>query len=387
LLGSQRERPNPPQAESEERPPKAHRLLELDGLRAFAIFPVILYHCYPDHGLLRMIGPWGWAGVDLFFVLSGYLITGILLKTVHKPNYYKNFFARRTIRIFPLYYLCLAVFMIATKLTGPAAWKSMQEWGGWPWFVFFVGNVRIGWVNMWPPIFSVLPLWSLQVEEQFYILYPLIVSKLSTRSLRRLLIGVVFAATLLRMYLAAFVPGSTLASYVLMPCRMDALALGGLVALLHRSKSKISASPFVVSFAVALGVVILLGSVPFAASSAIAGTIQHSLIEVTFAALLAAIILAPNAKLVALLRLQPLVYSGRIAYGLYLLHVPAAWIARKLVFRFTSVDVHGLFVDVPITFGAAFIAASLSWHFLELPILALKARFSSDQSEPIARTA
>jgi peptidoglycan/LPS O-acetylase OafA/YrhL len=168
---------------------------------------------------------------------------------------------------------------------------------------------------------------------------------------------------------------------------MDALALGGLVALLGRSKSKISASPFVVSFAVALGMVILLGSVPSAASSAIGGTIQHSLIDVTFAALLAAIILAPNAKLVTLLRLQPLVYSGRIAYGLYLLHVPAAWIARKLVFRFTSVDVHGLFVDVPITFGAAFIAASLSWHFLELPILALKDRFSSDQSEPVARTA
>jgi peptidoglycan/LPS O-acetylase OafA/YrhL len=108
-------------------PRSSQRVLELDGLRAFAILPVILNHCYPFEGWLSNIGKTGWIGVDLFFVISGYLITGILVDTVGRPHYYKNFIARRTLRIFPLYYVCLVLFVIATKF---AHNTSLQKWGG-----------------------------------------------------------------------------------------------------------------------------------------------------------------------------------------------------------------------------------------------------------------
>ena len=109
------------------------RVPELDGLRAFAILGVILFHCYPSEGWLswsRFAGEAGWMGVDLFFVLSGYLITGILLDTVHRPHYYRNFITRRTLRIFPLYYLCLILLTAATLLSRTGLWTEMREWGG-----------------------------------------------------------------------------------------------------------------------------------------------------------------------------------------------------------------------------------------------------------------
>ena len=109
------------------------RVLELDGLRAFAILPVILLHCRPLDGHWRMlsaIGEHGGIGVSLFFVLSGYLITGILLDSVRSPHYYRNFVVRRAIRIFPLYYATLTILMLCP---GFFATSAVWEWhtSGW----------------------------------------------------------------------------------------------------------------------------------------------------------------------------------------------------------------------------------------------------------------
>jgi peptidoglycan/LPS O-acetylase OafA/YrhL len=347
----------------------------LDGLRAFAILPVILNHCYPFEGWLSNIGKTGWIGVDLFFVISGYLITGILVDTVGRPHYYKNFIARRTLRIFPLYYVCLVLFVIATKF---AHNTSLQKWGGATWFFFYLGNIRAAWVHGGPPVFSFAPLWSLQIEEQYYLLFPLAVALLSMQALRRFLIGCVVIAPLLRSYLTLFVPGSAESCFVLMPCRMDALALGGLLAVIGRFQPASLSTPtlkrfgpFVIGLAVAPA---LLG-VDYA--SMFMRSVGYTLIDIGCVVLLAIVVSSPASKLAAVLRWRPLVYTGQIAYGLYLLHGPASWVGRGLIAHFTSANIKGhSTISVPITFIAAFIAASISWRFFELPILRLKQRFS-----------
>src|ERR1039458_8422018 len=115
------------------------RIVELDGLRAFAILPVLVFHLGPTQGPLAGVQPLsklGWMGVDLFFVLSGFLITSILVGSAGKPNYYRNFIARRALRILPLYYGCVVVFTIMAYF-GPdrEVWISFMRWGGPGWFL------------------------------------------------------------------------------------------------------------------------------------------------------------------------------------------------------------------------------------------------------------
>ena len=365
------------------------RVLELDGLRAFAILTVILHHSAPQSGWIGFFGEAGWMGVDLFFVLSGYLITGILLKTVDDPHYYKNFVIRRTLRIFPLYYVCLALFTITAWASGGPQWADMQRWGI-GWLVAYLGNIRAAWVDGLTPIFSFALLWSLQVEEQFYLLYPLVVLRLSRQNLRRFLIGCVVVAPLLRTLLGLF-PGTDTAKYVLTPCRMDALALGGLVAILANSPSARWPSGTqlrwgsVILGAAALG---LYGFVwhyqPLNTNyHPLMSSLGYSLNAMAFAALLAMIVRAPSATVLALLRWRPLTYTGTIAYGLYLLHGPASWIARKLATMILGVEVPGhSMASMAITFPVSFLAAGLCWRYFESPILAFKDRFTLPTPRP-----
>ena len=363
------------------------RVPELDGLRAFAILPVIFCHCYPRDGFfgwVGFVGAGGWMGVDLFFVLSGYLITGILLRTVDDPHYYRNFIVRRALRIFPLYYVCLALFTAAAWLGGGQQWSDMQKWGL-GWFVVYLGNVRTA-LHGFPPVFSFIPLWSLQIEEQFYVLYPLVVLLLSRQNLRRFLVGCVVTAPLLRVFLVLFVTGSSGARYVLMPCRMDALALGGLVAILARceparwpSRAQVRSAALIAGFAALAVYAFAWRSQPAESPfHPLTSSLGYSLNGIAFASLLAIVVLSPSPVLAAVLRWRPFTYTGEIAYGLYLLHGPAAWMGRKLVMATIGVEVapHSA-AAVPITFLASYLAAGLSWRYFESPVLALKDRFTS----------
>lgn len=371
----------PPTAPPAAAPLRRQRLPALDGLRALAILPVIFSHCSPREGWWRwvsLLGDSGWMGVDLFFVLSGYLISGILLNSVHSRYYCRNFVIRRALRIFPLYYLCLLLFSVATKLNH-SQWEAIQAWGGVGWLAVGLGNVRLAWINAMPPVFSFAPLWSLQVEEQFYLLFPVAVLCLSRAHLRRLLIICVVAAPVLRSYLLFFVAGSGSARYVLMPCRMDSLALGGLVALLVRSPLA-NALTFAQVRAGALvsGIIALLFSMISPGSfSPLMSSVGYTVVDIASALLLTMVVLWPSNKLGRWLRWGPLVRIGKIAFGLYLLHGPASWVGRLVVGQLTGLHISGHSpLSVPITFASAFIAASLSWRFFESPILSLKDRFT-----------
>jgi peptidoglycan/LPS O-acetylase OafA/YrhL len=343
-----------------------------------AILPVIFSHCYP-YGCqwVSTIGEIGWIGVDLFFVLSGYLITGILLDTVKSAHYYRNFICRRALRIFPLYYCCLTVFGIAAVLS--SQWPALQKWGGVEWFVVYLGNIRAAWTGTHPPIFLLAPLWSLQVEEQFYLLYPAMVLFLSRTNLRRALIGCAIAAPLLRFLIAVLMPNSGEARYVLTPCRMDSLAVGGLVALLVRSpKPRFTVRQVVtVTICAGLAFVAILAVAGPSWESALMSVAGYSILAVISASILIVVVFWPKTSFAAALRWKPLAYTGQIAYGLYLLHGPASGLARSVTSRLCGIRINGHSApSVPITFAASYIAAGLSWRFFETPILRLKSRFT-----------
>jgi peptidoglycan/LPS O-acetylase OafA/YrhL len=223
----------------------------LDGLRGLAILVVVCYHyiSMPGEGGRGVFGAlaWccrlGWAGVDLFFVLSGFLIGGILIDARESPRYFRTFYMRRAFRILPLYAILLAVFwagravgdLRASSLFSPAlpAWSygtftqniaMVLNAGTAPGFHFFQFGAAL-----------LAGTWSLAIEEQFYLLLPLVVRHVPVARLSHVAVGMITLAPVIRaMAIALFRQKAAIATYVLMPCRMDALGFGLLAALLIR---------------------------------------------------------------------------------------------------------------------------------------------------------
>lgn len=192
-------------------------MAELDGLRAIAVSSVLFAHFIPVKYQLSL--PFGSAGVQLFFVLSGFLITSILLrsKDVKLSQSLTNFYARRFLRIFPLYYLVLAI----CGLFGWMTWKEDL-----PWHIFYLSNVYINKLGQWPEIGG--HLWSLSVEEQFYLIWPLLVFLTSKSSLVRITILFMTASVALRLAQPWFFAHTKV--NLLLFCNLYALGLGSLIA-------------------------------------------------------------------------------------------------------------------------------------------------------------
>jgi peptidoglycan/LPS O-acetylase OafA/YrhL len=218
------------------------RSAELDGLRGVAILLVMANNFYdgPASGgleyALHHLAKSGWIGVDLFFVLSGFLITGILCDTRGSPNYFRNFYARRVLRIFPLYYGFLLVW---TVLLARAPGFASAERYGWQanqwWYWLYLANIHLG-LASGPTPGEPTVFWSLAVEEQWYLLWPLAVAILARARLASVCLGLMATAALLRVAWHAAAPpiGSPDSLYFLTPARMDALATGALLAVLAR---------------------------------------------------------------------------------------------------------------------------------------------------------
>ena len=162
----------------------------LDGIRGLAIFAVLWHHLVTFSGLepavrldyhLWRTGSWGWVGVDLFFVLSGFLITGILYDSRSSGRYYFNFFGRRALRILPLYYGVLAVaFLVVPAFLAPRSAEALTRDQAWYWL--YLINVKFAF-DGWPEPAYLGHFWSLAIEEQFYLIWPLVVRMLSRRRL------------------------------------------------------------------------------------------------------------------------------------------------------------------------------------------------------------
>lgn len=325
------------------------RILQLDGLRALAFLAVLISHL----GLL----PAGWMGVEVFFVLSGFLITSILRKRRAEPHPLRHFYANRVRRILPPYLLCLAFSAVFFSIS----WRHV-------WLFYALPLENVASLYHSSEIGPLGPLWSLAIEEQFYLLWPLLVFTLPRKALLWVLAAILVLSPVLRMAATPALP-SFWAIFYLTPFRLDVIGAGSLVALLYESPAackrlKKCAKPMFLIAMAALVVASRFGC-NRESNSPLFNCLGYSVIIVMSAGILmwAAI---EKGWLFSLLTVRPLRYIGRISYMAYLIHLPMISLLQHIGL------VHGVLhgarlavVSVPFTF----FFASASWYLIERPIL------------------
>ena len=369
---------------------------ELDGLRAIGICLVVINHVWTKSlsNVIYQLGNFGWIAMDSFFVMSGFLITGILLDSRDSPGYYRTYYTRRALRILPLYYLVLVLWWWIARHTnwGRDSSAMLQHWGSPIWFAFYMGNIKSAVVGAWPDVRGYIPLWSLQVEEQYYLLFPLAVAWLRRDHLRRLLIAAVILSPVLRVLTYLWQPANPYIQYVLLPCHSEGLALGGLIAIRSRGGSwKIP------KMSLTLCMVVLLGAACIGSIMSTYGTqnwpwtsqwdrlVGYSVSSAGCGCLVLWLISFRGSRWTGWMRWAPVQYLGRISYGIYLLHQLAMWViaelAKKGVVHFHKNDPSYFFEVVALSL----ILAAISWHLIEGPFLRLKDRipYYRDKLRPI----
>lgn len=361
-------------------------IAELDALRAFGITMVIAEHTWPHDGsthrvwdLLNM----SWILMDSFFVLSGFLIAGNLLDTKSKPDFYSSYYARRALRILPLYYLLIGALTISTMMVGAGNLYlgdrvSLTRWGSPWWFFAYLGNLPVAITGTWPTAgrSCYVPLWSLQIEEQFYLLFPFLVKRCNFRTLSSVLLGLACVSTVSRLALYWVEPSNALIQYVFLPCRMEGLAFGAWIALRFRERPwKISRKWLTLSTVVWVsGVLALAAWSGYRHTMPFNRTIGLLISPIACAHVVLWLIVFRDSKATRALRLPAIRHIGKISYCAYLVHMPVA-AGLIVVFRKAGVDIlsHGYFKFVT-TYVATILISSLSWRFLESPLLKMKDR-------------
>jgi len=350
-------------------------IAELDGLRGVAILLVVVHRFWPATG----IGVWadaagaGWIGVDLFFVISGFLIAGILLDTRGEAGYFRNFYARRILRIFPLYYIFVGGVLIAFSGN-----PEFREHAGSPiWYLVHLGNVPESMLAHDVP-YWLAPVWSLAIEEQFYLTFPLLVAVVEPRRLGRVLVGMMIAAPLLRVGTMLVAPERERIQYLFTLCRLDTIAVGCLLAVIFRRIDLAKYRDLIVRGAVLIICVAALFAVDTGLdrTTPLGRTLGYTVVAFGCASIVALVVLYRGEYETAVLRFAPLAYLGKLCFGLYLLHRPADTIVTALAAR-AGIDAP-LWL-LPLKLGVAVVLATISWRLLERPFLRLKNLFASDR--------
>jgi peptidoglycan/LPS O-acetylase OafA/YrhL len=368
-------------------------LPSLDGIRGLAILLVVLHNTNPIEApaslaakLVGIVVDWGWVGVQLFFVLSGLLITGILLDTAKAENFYSAFFARRILRIFPLYYAVLfAAFVVVPLVTGHAIDGAREQ----VWLWTYLSN----WADPFGHSVPAFPhFWSLAVEEQFYLVWPFIVLHAGTRGVLRIGVALVVVAFLSR--LALLLGGFGHAGpYAFTICRVDALALGAIAAVLLRDPRAVA---WIERHARALGgsaIALFVAGAFVTHGYPRAGfrtqTVGYTLLALVFAL---GVFFAARSDLRAGARASWLQAPwlrtlGKYSYALYVFHpLLQSTLGEPLLRRATgghvSLLASGVYMASMLAVSLA--AAVVSYHLFERHFLSLKSRFVADRGEPRA---
>jgi peptidoglycan/LPS O-acetylase OafA/YrhL len=346
------------------------RIPELDALRGLAALVIVLAHV----GILTDTR-WVLSTVDLFFVLSGYFITSNVLKNRHAPGFLPVFFTRRSLRIWPAYYVALGACLV---LNHSVTFRFDEPPDGWRNYLTFTQNVQ-AYLGLPIPRFSgmFLHTWTLAIEEQFYLLWPLLFWRLPRRAMAPLAAAFVVVPPVLRAQ--GYPP-------FLLLTRCDGLAFGGLLALALSDpvRSARRASAYARAFA-ALGLAAL--TLPWLAEltpwaravpDRLAGALFTTRTCATYFGLAGAVLCLTGHPLLAVLRDRRLCYIGTVSYGLYLYHplvfatLPGPY--KRLVFRKLGLT-SSLLMNVAMV-AVCFLLAEASRRWLEGPVLALKDRLT-----------
>lgn len=359
--------------------PDRGRIAELDGIRGLAILLVLVWHYLlcavaAPPPLFRPLNL-TWSGVDLFFVLSGFLIGGILIDQREAVNYFSVFYRRRICRIFPIYYLWLLLFIVLVPFRQSFPLGTANDWlfaGKLPlWsYATFTQNflqARLGtWGANWLAV-----TWSLAIEEQFYLLLPLVIRFTPVRRLPAVLAPFIALAPVVR--IALYDPRkSGLSSYLLLVCKTDALLLGVLCAWLvrrHDARERIAKmTPLLrILFFSCAGFACLTTYVTETMATRV---MTDSLLAIAFAALILLALYTPWSPFGRVSRWRWLRRLGVIAYGTYLIHQPVSGLVFGIVrghwpYIASGSDLLLIALALAITLGLA----ALSWRWFEKPIV------------------
>jgi peptidoglycan/LPS O-acetylase OafA/YrhL len=351
---------------------------QLDGLRAFAVMSVLVHHLLEPTlpSMVSSVLGFGLLGVRMFFVLSGFLITGLLIRardaidagSVSSPQAIRLFYVRRTLRIFPLYYLVLALALAF----GDAGVRAQL-----PWLATYTYNFWISWLGWYTSHFS--HFWSLCVEEQFYLLWPWIIVYAPRRQWTTIVIVMIVCAPVYRA-LAMLLGLNEIALYTLTPSSLDALGIGALLATITGGQpATASLERRLRWIALPIGVVGLMLS---AFSTMVSATLAEFMVALIFVWLVAGASRGFAGIGRAILEAPVILYLGKISYGIYVYHPLVQDVAGLLLeagdMQPPPKAAHFLLVSL-LTIGVA----SISWWCFERPINALKNRFR----EPATRVA
>jgi peptidoglycan/LPS O-acetylase OafA/YrhL len=376
-----------------------HRLAALDGLRGMGILMVVAFHYlphWPSSGwvstALLHARDMTYAGVDLFFVLSGYLITGILLNAKGSPGYFRTFYLRRSLRIFPLYFAVLTVSMVAARFMAPL-WPAEEGRIAssplWAWI--YCVNVAVawkGWFGYGFGQFMAGHFWSLSVEEHFYLVWPAVVLLCEARLLRRVCVACILGAEGIRLLLLAM-HVNTVAVYVLTPCRIDSLALGGLIALQAREGGleRVVGAARAVGLLAAVALFIVIGSASgMPLTSQRLGAYGMSLYAAFAGALIVLVVAHPQGALARVFAQRWLGFWGRYSYGLYVIHgLISALLDRALPQERLDVllgsELAAGCLGFVLKAGFCVVLSIASFHLLEKPFLSLKDRIAGRETQ------
>lgn len=365
----------------------AGRVPELDGIRGVAILLVLIWHYVgctvePGHRDLAFFIWKGtsltWCGVDLFFVLSGFLIGGILLDNRDSPRFFRTFYLRRSARIFPPYYaLVFGTFALVWTGFGdfPGSSPFLDGQSSLPSYLFYLQNFVMAESGSWG--FRPLAItWSLAVEEQFYLLLPLAIYWTPPRFVPWLLVFGIFECWATRIVAFHLHPNPVLATYTLLPFRCDALLAGALLSWVARYKH-LFLQPLK-DAAIRAGVIAMLLAGYLALIALGTGTGSHqaaywgySWLALIGACLIAICLVDTDSFIARLFRARLLRYFGTISYGLYLVHEIVHHTAFWIMTGSSHPKLSTLF-ELAITAFALCVSvliASFSWHYFERPFL------------------
>lgn len=340
----------------------------LDGIRGIAILFVMLFHLsVPGFSL-------GWSGVPLFFVLSGFLITSILLeeKNNNLRDYLRSFYVKRTLRIFPLFYAYLLVNFIVLMLTG----RSTDGYG---WYLLYLQNYHIGLeLNSTANIPGIVGhTWSLAVEEQFYLIWPFVVYFLSKRQLAWACAVLIISSPIARWAILQN-SGNVFMTNVTLPSCLDMMSYGALLAVIRSSRlgERLVYALFAIGSAMVAYAVVQLGFNAFWEPQdwTRPAFYLYTALAFVFGMVIWSATTIQNKRLVKLLSVRPLLFTGKISYGLYIWHY-AIFLAVEKVAAHVAILQNPLVVPM-LSIGLAYLVAAASFFLFEIHFLRLKNRFA-----------